>query len=59
MKGCFEVNVCKTARMFPLSDQLTFQTTSSKVCKTVGFQLVQSLLVQITTLRSCEQLAIV
>lgn len=46
-----------TASMLPEIDQLTCQTTSSKVSRVLGVQLDPSL-VQIMTLRSCEQLAI-
>lgn len=46
-----------TPRMLPVSDQLTFQTTSSKVWRIVGVQVVMSSVFQIMTRRSCEQLA--
>lgn len=49
----------ETAKIFPFRDQLTFHSTSSNWCKMVEFQLMQSLEVQMTTLRSCEQDAIV
>lgn len=48
-----------TAKMLPVRDQLTLHTTSSKVFKIVGFQEILSSLVQITTLLSWEQLAII
>lgn len=48
-----------TARMLPVSDQLTLHTTSSKVLSIVGVQDTLSSLVQITTLLSWEQLAII
>lgn len=48
-----------TARMFPVKDQLTLHTTSSNVFKIVGVQDTLSSLVQITTLLSWEQLAII
>lgn len=49
----------ETARMFPVKDQLTLHTTSSKVFKIIGVQDTLSSLVQITTLLSWEQLAII
>lgn len=49
----------ETARMLPVRDQLTLQTTSSKVLRIVGVQDTLSSLVQITTLLSWEQLAMV
>lgn len=48
----------ETARMLPVRDQLTLHTTSSNVLSIVGFQDTLSSLVQITTLLSWEQLAI-
>lgn len=49
----------ETPKMFPVSDQLTFQTTSSKVFRIVGVHVVPiSSVFQIMTRRSCEQLAI-
>lgn len=47
-----------TPRMLPVNDQLTFQTTSSKVLRMVGVQVVMSSVFQMMTRRSCEQLAI-
>lgn len=47
-----------TPRMLPVNDQLTFQTTSSKVLRIVGVQVVMSSVFQMMTRRSCEQLAI-
>lgn len=48
-----------TAKIFPVRDQLTLQTTSSKVCKIVGVQVTLSSLVQITTRLSWEHEAII
>lgn len=48
----------ETPRMFPVSDQLTFQTTSSNVLRMVGVHVVMSSVFQMMTRRSCEQLAI-
>ena len=49
----------ETAKMFPVTDQETCQTTSSKVCKTRWFQELEvPSLVQRITRRSWEQLAI-
>ena len=47
----------ETASIFPETDQLTCQTTSSKVCRVLGVQLEPSL-VQMMTRLSWEQLAI-
>ena len=49
----------ETARIFPVTDQETCQTTSSKVCRTRWFQLLETpSLVHRMTRRSWEQLAI-
>ena len=49
----------ETAKMLPVTDQETCQTTSSKVCKTRWFQELEvPSLVQRMTRRSWEQLAI-
>ena len=45
--------------MLPETDQLTCQTTSSKVCRTFGTQAPPSLAVQMMTLLSWLQLAMV
>lgn len=48
----------ETARMSPVMDQLTFQTTSVKVFRIVGDHVTRSSLFHMITRRSWEQLAI-
>lgn len=47
-----------TARILPVIDQLTDQTTSSNVWRMVGDQFTRSVLFQMITWRSCEAEAI-
>lgn len=47
-----------TAKMLPVSDQLTLHTTSSNVCRMEELHAWLSSLLQITTRLSCEQEAI-
>lgn len=48
----------ETAKMLPVTDQLTLHTTSGNLFNSVGFQLFCPSSVQMTTVPSCEHVAI-